>query len=271
MTQRRKGKEAREKWRCAQRCREKRTASVEKRDEISQDEEILMAQLTDPQLRAVFMLINRKMSTFIASNDFLSSKYDEVMARLSEAEEKNKELKTMVEAQTEQIFKLESKLHATDQASRDNLIEIHGVEKVKGEKMEEAHNKVKTLFKAWNMDTSEISNAHRIYSKDDSAPPILVKFSTVISRNQALQNFKKVSDRSQGLVFPNARNKEKKIYIGESLNAFYKKLLYNTKAFAKEKGYKYAWVVEGKILVRKNEGTKAIRISSMRDIETLLV
>lgn len=271
-TQRRRNPEAREKWRCPQRCRDaKRSASVEKKEAMGADEEALLGQLSDPQLRAVFNLINRKMNTFMASNEFVSAKYDEVMARLAESEEKNKELRALVESQGQQIQRLEIKLHTTDQASRDDLIEIHGIEKVKGEKAEDVEKKVSSLFKAWNLEAAHITKAHRIYSKNDSAPPILVKFSSVLSRNKVLRSAKKVSDRSQGLIFPNARNKEKKIFIGESLNSYYKKLLYNTKGAAKEKGFKFAWVVDGKILVRKNEGAKAIRISSMRDVETLLV
>lgn len=230
-----------------------------------------MSQLTDPQLRAVFSMINRKMDTLIASNEFTTAQYEEVMARLAASEEKNKELRTMVEAQAQQIARLEVRFNVQDQATKDDQIEIHGVEKLKGENMDDLQNRVKTIFKAWSLESTNISKAHRLNSRNENAPPILVKFSTVMSRNKVLQQFKKVSNRSQGLIFPNAQDKDKKLFIGESLNFYYKRLLYNTRAYAKDKNYKFTWVTEGKIFVRKSEGARAIRISSMKDIETLLV
>lgn len=269
-TQRRKGKEAREKWRCAQRCREKRSASVEKRD-MANEEVSLLNQLTDPQLRAVFELINKKISSFIASNEFISAKYDEVVTKLAQSEQRNKELAKTIEQQAVRIEKLENRVNYNDQASRDDCLEFHGVEKEKHENSDDLQGKVKTLLKTWNVDSAGIVKVHRIYSKDGRAPPIMVKFNSVVSRNNVLSKCKKVADKSQGRAFPSANDKKRNIFVGESLNFFYKKLLFNTKAAARDKGYKYTWVADGKIFVRKAQGAKAIKIQNMKDIETLLI
>lgn len=56
------------------------------------------------------------------------------------------------------------------------------------------------------------------------------------------------------------------IYINESLCTKNKKLLYNTKFFAKKANYKFVWVRDGKIHIRKDERSRFINV---KDIETL--
>ncbi|RZF37580.1 hypothetical protein LSTR_LSTR016142, partial [Laodelphax striatellus] len=57
------------------------------------------------------------------------------------------------------------------------------------------------------------------------------------------------------------------VYINENLSPYYRNLLKETKSFAKENNFMFTWVRNGKIYVRKNENSRAIRIMNMCELE----
>ncbi|KAF0705319.1 PHD domain-containing protein [Aphis craccivora] len=59
------------------------------------------------------------------------------------------------------------------------------------------------------------------------------------------------------------------IYINERLTKLKRTLFYQVKSAAKEKDYKFVWLSNADILVRKNESTKIIKIKSSQDIFNL--
>jgi len=59
------------------------------------------------------------------------------------------------------------------------------------------------------------------------------------------------------------------IYINGRLTKLKRTLFYRAKTAAKEKDYKFVWLSNADILVRKNENTKIIKIKSPQDIINL--
>ena len=59
------------------------------------------------------------------------------------------------------------------------------------------------------------------------------------------------------------------VTVSDHLTSFYKNLLYNTKTAAREKGYKYVWTKDCKILVRKDEYSPVSRIYDFCDLDKL--
>lgn len=60
------------------------------------------------------------------------------------------------------------------------------------------------------------------------------------------------------------------MFIQENLTRQNRELLRVTKDHVKEdKGYKFAWHVNGKVLVRKAEGMRAIHIKGRSDLDRL--
>lgn len=57
-----------------------------------------------------------------------------------------------------------------------------------------------------------------------------------------------------------------RIYINEHLTKVRRHLLYKTKEVAREKHYKYVWINEGDILIRKDDQSKVIRIRELGDV-----
>lgn len=60
-----------------------------------------------------------------------------------------------------------------------------------------------------------------------------------------------------------------KIYVREALTSYLKNLLWQSKQDLKDI-YKFIWIKEGKVLVRKNENAKVLKIRTKYDIQNLL-
>lgn len=59
------------------------------------------------------------------------------------------------------------------------------------------------------------------------------------------------------------------VFINEHLTAKNKNILYEAKKVKKERGFKYVWVRNAKIFVRKNDNTIAMHIRSLSDLDKL--
>lgn len=57
------------------------------------------------------------------------------------------------------------------------------------------------------------------------------------------------------------------IFINDSLTKLQRKLLNDTKLFKNEKKYKYVWVKNGRILLKKDDESRTITIKSRGDLD----
>lgn len=57
-----------------------------------------------------------------------------------------------------------------------------------------------------------------------------------------------------------------RFFINEILPPPIKKILYESKIYAKDKGFKFVWVSNGKVLLRKQEGSKIYRIDHLKKL-----
>lgn len=77
---------------------------------------------------------------------------------------------------------------------------------------------------------------------------------------------KAIGTSSPGLNIENVSNR---LFINEHLTSYTKKLLKNAKDTAKTKFFKYVWVREGCVYIRKDDTARVIRISSLDDVNKL--
>ncbi|XP_037873608.1 uncharacterized protein LOC119629968 isoform X2 [Bombyx mori] len=195
------------------------------------------------------------------SLSLLSDRYDTIIAENQQSREKISRLeKTVLNINNKCVYlekcnvALEQEIHAFEQASLNDRIEIVGIEQLPGENLKEVISKVGDII---NVSTSEIEWARRTTTtrplKTSAKPaPIVVKFkaSGADSRDTWLAQRRKImevtSDKITGGLATN------KIYINEALTKVTRTLLWNTKKQL-HGVYKYIWVSSGKILVKKSE------------------
>ncbi|XP_046687722.1 uncharacterized protein LOC124373396 [Homalodisca vitripennis] len=259
------GKAGQGKWSCVS-CRSKERTSSQ-----TQEDEILSHEVTTKidSLLALIPAVNQIKDTL----EFLSGRYDDILSEIKLLRQENKDLKVeLKEVKAKQqvsdatVKDLLSRVNEMEQYGRRVNLEIHGVP-VRGPKVEEedTYEVVKELGKTINVPfvPEEIHRLHRLQKRKDGNPPaIMVQFFSSQVRDKWLQAGKKsrLSDRDTG----------KQVFFNENLSLYYKNLLRDTKARAKIYNYKYVWFKNGKVFVKRGEGSEnVIVIRSLDDIKKI--
>lgn len=213
-------------------------------------------------------LINAKNNEVLSQIDTLNKKSEDTNIRLEALKADNsKILKTCEELEgknaelTKRIITLENDMNLMHQRSRMDNIEINGIAQTKNEDLLEI---LKAISKALNVNfkPEDVSVAHRVpnYRKSTS---IIVKF---ISRNikNTWLNAAKVKKSLNSTEID--QNLEKaKVYINEHLSPYNKKLFRQARILKNEGKLTYAWVKDGKVLVRATPESTVKRIQNFED------
>lgn len=193
-----------------------------------------------------------------AMND-QTTRHEELIARLdnqdktiSELKQKVNELEGRISQRDEEVCELRKAIDNAELYSRRQNIEIHGIIQQANENIMNIINSVAVKLDLEPVTPNDIEAAHRLKAKEGRTTPILVRFTE--RRTRDLWVRKRTALRGDN------------IYINENLTRALKSLLWSTKACAKEKGYKFTWVKNGKIFVRQKEGAAVIQIENERDL-----
>lgn len=167
------------------------------------------------------------------------------------------------------LDKLQSEVHAANQYSRSNCLEIRGVPEQKNEVIIDI---VKRVAKVIHFDLKDemIDAVHRLSRNPDmpQAPRgIIIKF----CRRLDLEEMRRKSRVKNGFSATElGLQSDSKVFISLSMTRETAALWKHTRDFKHEKAYKYVWITStGKIFVRKEEGTRAISINSKKDLDQL--
>lgn len=165
------------------------------------------------------------------------------------------------------VRNIELKIEDLEQRSRIMNIEIIGIPETKSEDCQAIVKAVAAVAGIQSED-GDIQTAHRVPSKKGTHRPIIACLATRALKTSWIQKLRKIKNLSAKDVhssFPQSR-----VYVNEHLSSYFKSLLYETKNYAKENGYKYVWVSDQKILMRKDAGLKSIRIKNAGDLKCIL-
>lgn len=215
---------------------------------ISTDDKItqLQRQLTD--------LVERKFA-------FIETK----LTVIDKICEENKQLK-------DTILELTSRIDSIDQYSRRNNLEVQGVLESKGENIIKV---VESLGDAIDcpIPAKDIDVAHRVRASLDHSGPrnIIIKFTSRMMKDKVIAAAKlkrRSGDSIQpGLSLPNLGNS---IFINEHLTRKNKILYKTARDKARQLGYKYIWIRNCIIHVRKGDRSSVVAISTDADINKII-
>lgn len=118
-------------------------------------------------------------------------------------------------------------------------------------------NTLSDLLELPKLTEQDIESVHRLPPKSEKVPVVLVRFSSRVTRDMWLQK--------------NATLKERNltVRIYENMTAQNKRLFWQVKTKATEKGYRFEGHKEGKMFVRKATGDRTVRIVSEDDLELI--
>lgn len=209
-----------------------------------------------------------------SSVDFLSNKYDtindnisQIMQKLNLVEQNKREIeKLKLENQClhRDFSKLQEQVNHLDQYGRRNNLEIHGVDEKPNENLGEILTSIANTLNL-PYDANGVEGVHRLPMRKKAAnrpPAIIVRF--VNRQNTAKWLEKKKTDIECRNVISNGS--QNLIYINENLSPINKELFWNARVRGKELNFKFVWVKNGSIFMRKDENATSIRIGCMEDL-----
>lgn len=198
------------------------------------------------------------------SVQLMSDNYD---ALLSQVQVQGKEIQELKKRVTEmessknsndvEVKQLKREINNLEQYSRRQNIEVHGLAQTPNEDLLNQLNLLSDLLELPKLTEKDIESVHRLPPRPERVPVILVRFSSRLTRNVWLQQ--------------NAALKElnSPVRIYENMSAQNKRLFWQIKTKATEKGYRFMWHKEGKMFVRKAVGDRIVRIESEDDLELI--
>ena len=178
--------------------------------------------------------------------------------------EKNQLLEKQISIEKEERIKLEERIHMIltpiELEKRSQNLELHGFSEKENEN---CHTIAKDILTKITPKQVDVLNCFRTgpkfsYTGERRNRPILIKFATQEHREIAF------AARS------NLRNLENQVlFLNEHLPPYLKMLRGKANKIRKEKGYKFLWMKNGNLLVRKNEESNVIGIKNMSDLEKI--
>lgn len=207
------------------------------------------------------------------SQEFISSKYDEMLSKLNSNNELINNMSKTIESlvgkvkeRDEVISQLTTRLNHLEQYGRNCNLELCEVKETEGENLE---NIVLNVAKKMDiyLEPNDIDIVHRLPGKKDKIRSIIVQFSSRKKRDEFIVKKNKIKVTNNDA----ARNgSDSKIYVNENMTPYFKNLLWKTKTAAHANGYTFAWFRFGRILVRKDESAGVIRINNETDLDKLV-
>lgn len=272
---RNKSKEVKANWRCPQVC---------KGSTNTPDKEIAAVNFDSHTLRQILEKLS-KLDTVAddikdvkESIGFMSDKYDELLSEVQDIKKINEENKrdiTRLRNENEHLYHLikiaNESVIELEQKLRSNQIEVHGIAYNEKENIKEI---ITTLARELRIPINQndiVTVTRMIPNKKNTAaghtgqkkpPPILVRFRDDTYTSAWLEK-RKTGLNSSNIV---GGSSLEQIYINENLCPRLKEIFWNARVQGKKLNYKFIWMKGGMIFMKRDEGSKPVRIKSVDDI-----
>lgn len=222
------------------------------------------------------MLVDLKneVSTLKESVKFISDKYEIVTKKMDDI---NRELKVIPNMKHDianidnKIKQIQHEFELRDQWARRSNLEIIGIPEKKGENLINVISKLAQFADAKLNPDTEIDFITRVAPVDKSvkkAKPIIVRFISRYRKDEFLAKVRSIKEfRASDIGFSQDSSR---LYFNDHLTKNNKLLLQNVTKTVKDKLYKYVWVRNCTIMVRKNDTSPVIHISSPDDLKKIV-
>lgn len=251
------------------------TISITKRDLwniVKQEIESAIKELVPEQ----FNKINAIITSLQQSLSFFNEQYEEMKSTLTENS-------TIIKSLEKENITLQAKLkevtkrtNLLEQHARSNNIEVQCVPEYKSENLISTMLQLSNVIKC-DIKDDDIHFCSRIAKKDTKSTrprSIVVKFSTPRIRDNflaATMKFNRINSKNKlntshlGI----GGDTPQPIFVVEHLSAENKAIHAAARTRAKELGYKFVWVRNGRILMKKSESSETLVVGSTEKLKSL--
>ncbi|CAG9822866.1 unnamed protein product [Phaedon cochleariae] len=207
---------------------------------------------------------------------FYGDKIDDFTRQMETVEVMMKDLNT---AKQEILFlknecsELRSEVQFLQQQSRAKNVEISGIPERKGEIISQVIKNV-GVHLGINIVDSELDEVHRVMRHPSATninlpKNIVIKFSTITKRNQFIQAYR--HQKKPGKMYTidfGIEGPKQAVFVKEHLSPYYKILYKETREFCSANQYKYCWIKDSKIFIKKDHG-RAIQVKDETTLQRL--
>lgn len=206
------------------------------------------------------------------SQSFLNTKIDDLILQNKRMLEENKALKEKIKCTEERNIKLEklvnnmhSQIDQVQQQKNRNNIVIAGLP-------QKIQNPKNTVFKIIekiqaNIEKDDVINVTRMneHSENSKDALYLVEFKSQNNKTELLSK-KKIYKHLFNTEIGFENNGNKQIFFRHHLTSLQSKLYYEAKQFKSSNEFKYLWIKEDSIFIRKSDNSKVYKIQNFNDI-----
>lgn len=213
---------------------------------------------------------NETIKNLVESVNFMSDKFDnfgkqlqELVTTINSIKAENSFLKEENCKLKNEVALLDKRMNVFEQKAIEKFVEIVGVPEVNNE---DCVKTVESIAAAVGANIT-VSKAFRVHSKfTNRSRKIVAELLSTQNKKTMMDNVKK--SKLTGKVV-NSNWNDENIYINDSLTQFNKNLFFKTRAFSRDKGYKFVWFRDSKIFIKKNENSKAVIINDEYSLSKL--
>lgn len=233
-----------------------------------QDSRLLLLQKDVSVIKSDIGELKKSNTEFEKTLQFLSTQYDEMETFKKETMEHNKAMENRYKDLIQRNINLdkcnkalEERIGYIEQKELNKNIEIMNLKMQEGEKTVDV---VKKCAEILELDKTAIESARRVGSEKKEVRPIVVTLNTKAARVEWLKSRK--TQITNHMILNN--NDSSRIFINEHITRHNRQLFWATKTKLKDT-YKYIWIQDAKILIKKNDIDKKIyHIRNEGDMET---
>ncbi|CAK1595939.1 unnamed protein product [Parnassius mnemosyne] len=220
--------------------------------------------------------LNLQVSGFQESLSFISKQYDDLMQSVNEKSETINRLVSKNEKLTTQVKNLTDRLGQIERNMRVCNVEITGIPEHKSENLLSTVEQLGRIVES-PIAESDILHVTRIakLNKESNRPrSVIVKLRSQRHRDEllaAVTRFnKKNKDNKLNTEHLGLGGRREPVFVSEHLTPTNKHLHAAARKKAKEAGFMFVWIRDGRILARKNEQSHAIYIKDDESLKLLL-
>lgn len=226
-------------------------------------------------IRAELAPVKEQLVELRDSVQYISNQYDDLIKSTEAIMEDYKNLKSECQQLRTTVTALNDRLETMEQYLRESNIEVQGVPQHKNENVVSVVKKIADVvsFKLGDADILKCSRVASVNKNTNKPRAIIVKLKSTRCRDEfysAVARFNKSKpDSKLDSSMLGIGGDKSFIYVSEHLSPANKALHAATRAKARELSYKFVWVRNGRIFIRKNETSGFIHVKNREVLEKM--
>ncbi|XP_047020914.1 uncharacterized protein LOC124630914 [Helicoverpa zea] len=210
-----------------------------------------------------------------SSNVEIEKSLDFLMNQISESETKIRNLEEKINTTQISIAEIEEKSENIERFIRKTSIEIRGVPATKKESKEDLLNQISNLMKFIGINScNEIKDIYRLpYKSSSITTTVVVEFTNIFAKEKFLRFTKQYNSENQACKLNSTHlgitGTPTPLYFSDHLTPKSRRLHFLARDFAATEKYRFCWIANGRIYLRKEEGAKYILVKNDNTIAQL--